>query len=88
MRDERKDLSPEAQELIRLAELEKDLSKFDVASAIQENPSLMKGLNEYMVWFGAHMEAVAESKKSAPAGHQISKLVRQLKKNNKNQTKK
>jgi hypothetical protein len=51
--------------------------------ACQKKPELIKGLNEYMKWRDDHMEAVAETKKSALAIHKIGGLINKITKKNK-----
>ncbi|MFA7252761.1 MAG: hypothetical protein WC027_02795 [Candidatus Paceibacterota bacterium] len=69
-------LSPEAQELIRLTE-EVGRKPFETGSDIDlpdllaKKPGLVKGLNEYVHWREERGKMIAESKKTAPAGHAL-----------------
>lgn len=77
-------LSAEAQELIKLT-TDRGAGtylndKIDVGELITKHPKLKKGLGEYLKWRDNHMRAVADSKESSPASHEMRHLADKLRK--------
>ncbi len=68
-------LSLEAQELVKLTTkqgswgggLDPDV---DVGTLLTEHPNLVKGMKEYLTWRDNECEGAAETKSTAPLGHE------------------
>ena len=68
-------LSPKAQELVRLTRInEREFSS--AAAAIAEHPELAEALDEYIKWREDSSSAVAESKTAKGAVHPMATAVR------------
>ena len=72
-------LSAEAQELIKLVggpgHNYGQEKRPNIADLLGSRPELMKGLQEYLQWRDDASRAIAETKVTAPAGHEISKIA-------------
>ena len=82
-------LSPEALELIKLTGDGdgRRMDNLDVAALLQKRPELLKGMNEYLGWRDTANQMIAETKKSALFGHEMSKLITKLPKRGKRKKK-
>ncbi len=78
-------LSPEAQELIRLAVGEPregfrvygyPREDFDLAATLQARPDLMPGLNEYVKWSNEVSEAVDQADQAKSVEHPLKGGIR------------
>ena len=76
-------LSAEAQELIRLTTSSGDWggrldTSVDVGTLLQSRPELLKGMKEYLKWRDDENQSIAETKKSAPLGHELKGLAARI----------
>jgi len=88
MAGEASKLSVEAQELIKLTTSKGDWgghldASVDVGTLLQGRPELLKGMKEYLQWRDDANKAIAETKKTAPLGHELRKLIAKLPKKKK-----
>ena len=55
----------------------------DVGAVLVAHPELMTGMKEYMEWRDSANKAIAETKESAPVGHEMSSLLTSISKERK-----
>jgi hypothetical protein len=87
------EMSAEAKKLIELTSKkggydERFDPSIDVGAVLEAHPELLKGMREYMEWRDAENKAIAETKESAPLGHEMSGLLSKIAKKRKKKKRK
>ncbi len=71
-----KELSPQAQRLVDLVYE----GKRTLQEVLRSEPELMSGLDEYTVWYGEKMSAIAGAQETPTASHSMKEVIQKIKK--------
>lgn len=71
-------LSPQTQELIKLAGAGDRSGPADIQAVLASRPDLIAGINEYLAWHREHWMSVSQDQTTSPIAHPLSGISQSL----------